>query len=87
MSKLVYYKWTYCPYCQQADSWIKELMDENPKYRDIEFDVRDENTGDFNDPGFEHEYVPSFFLNGKKLHDGAATRDKIRAVLDAAVGK
>jgi murein tripeptide amidase MpaA len=31
---------------------------------------------------YDYWYVPCFFADGVKLHEGASTKEKIRAVLD-----
>jgi len=84
-----------CPYCAQAGKWIQELREEDPAYNAVVIDKVDENLH----PDFPREkklnyyYVPTFFLLnedgsvGEKLHEGAATKEKIKAVLDAALTK
>ena len=33
----------------------------------------------------DYYYVPSFFVDGKKLMEGVPTKEKVKAVLDAAM--
>jgi len=85
MKDLLYFKLIDCPYCVQADKWIAELCEENPEYAKIEIRIVDEKReADFAD-SFNYYYVPTFFAEDKKLHEGAATKDKIKVVLDYAL--
>ncbi|MEG1896111.1 MAG: hypothetical protein RR162_07695 [Oscillospiraceae bacterium] len=34
---------------------------------------------------YDYFYVPCFYVDGKKLHEGAVTKEKIKAVLDSAM--
>ncbi len=33
---------SWCPYCKQALSWMKELRTEDPKYTDVDIKIIDE---------------------------------------------
>jgi hypothetical protein len=35
----------------------------------------------------DYYYVPTYYVDGKKVHEGAASRENVRAVLDAALKK
>ena len=74
-----------CPYCRQALRMMDDLYAENPAYRSLEIEMVDEleNRG-FADK-FDYKLVPSFYMDGKKLHEGAADHNKIRRVFDAAL--
>jgi hypothetical protein len=85
MEKLLYFKLINCPYCVQADNWIKELCDENADYAKIEIRIIEEDKEvDFAN-SHDYYYVPTFFMSNKKLHEGAATKEKVKAVLDYAL--
>ena len=58
-----------CPYCKKALKYIQELQEENDTYRLIV-------------PKFDYFYVPAFFIDGKKVHEGIVTKDEIRSILD-----
>ena len=87
MKDLLYFKLIDCPYCIQADKWIAELCEENPEYKNIAIRIVDERKEvDFSN-SFNYYYVPTFYSDDKKLHEGAATKEKIKAVLDFALEK
>ena len=54
-------------------------------YSQIEFQIVDE----LREPDFaetlDYWYVPTYFVNGIKLHEGVPTQEKIRAVFEAAL--
>ena len=84
--KVLYFKIKSCPFCIQADWWLRELVAENPKYADVEFETIDEREHAALADSYGYYYVPTFFAGRKKLHEGAATKSKIKAVLDYAIG-
>ena len=74
-----------CPYCKQAMKWMEELFDENPSYKDIDITyIEESEQPQIADP-LDYWYVPTYFVDGIKLHEGAATKDKIKAVLEEAI--
>ena len=64
-----------CPYCRQALQIMEDLKKENPAYSQIP---------DFAET-LDYWYVPTYFVNGIKLHEGVPTQEKIRAVFEAAL--
>ena len=85
MQKLTYFKLASCPYCRECDRFIEQLRGEYPAYRDIEIEIIDEDRQPDIAEKFDYYYVPTFFIGSKKLHEGASTKEKIKAVLDAAL--
>lgn len=74
-----------CPYCRQADGMIQELREENEKYARVEIRRVDEEADTELAASLDYYYVPSFFVDGKKLMEGVPEKEKVRAVLDAAL--
>lgn len=74
-----------CPYCKQAMKWMEELFDENPSYKDIDITYIEESEQPQIADSLDYWYVPTYFVDGIKLHEGAATKDKIKAVLEKAI--
>jgi glutaredoxin len=85
--KLTYFKLKNCPYCIQADKWLNELRSEDSAYAAVEIETIDEREQPDLADSYDYYYVPTFFLGRKKLHEGAATKEKIKAVLDSAAGR
>ncbi len=87
MKKLTMFMLRSCPYCIQADAWTRELTRENPAFAEIEIQRIDESEQAELANRYDYYYVPTYYLDGVKLHEGAATKEKIRAVLEAALGQ
>lgn len=85
MKELTYFKLKNCPYCRQAEKWLSELMDENPAYKDIPINYINENEQVELADSYDYYYVPSFFSGDTKLHEGAATKEAIKKVLDYCI--
>lgn len=76
-----------CPYCRQARNWMKELVEENPEYAGVRIEMHDEKKEPAFADSLDYYYVPTYYVNGVKVHEGAATKEKIRAVYEKALGR
>ena len=85
MKNLQYFKLVNCPYCRQADRWIDELTEENPAYKDIQITRINEDEQPELANRFDYFYVPCFYQDNHKIHEGAASKEIIRKVLDACL--
>ncbi len=85
MRELIYFRQSYCPYCKQANNYLDELKKENPKYCRIPINIIDEAKKPRIAKQYDYWYVPCFFMDNTKLHEGVATKENIRAVLDKAL--
>lgn len=85
MKKILMMILSDCPYCHQANAIIEELQRENPAYCALTIDRQDEEVNTALADSLDYYYVPSFFVDGEKLMEGVPTKEKVRAVLDAAL--
>ena len=74
-----------CPYCKQSMNWMEELKQEQPVYQNINITYIEESEQPQLADTLDYWYVPTYFVDGIKKHEGAATKDKIKAVFDAAL--
>jgi len=85
MKEIMYFMMDVCPYCIKAQKWLDELMKEHPEYKNIPMKVIDERK----QPGIANKYdyylVPTFYVDGVKLHEGVATKEKVEYVLKQAM--
>lgn len=86
MTELTYFRLSLCPYCRRAEQYIEELKKENPQYGRIKINMIDENKDRKTAAEYDYWYVPCFYLGGQKLHEGSASKENIKAVLDVALG-
>ena len=75
----------HCPHCRKAFEYIDELIEENMLYRNIEIEVIDEVKEEEKTQGYDYWYVPTFFVNNQKIHEGVPTKESIQAVLEEAI--
>lgn len=76
-----------CPYCIEAKKWMSELIEKNPEYGKIKIRTIEEKEEKELADSYDYYYVPTYFLDGEKLHEGAVTKDKIKKVFDAYLEK
>lgn len=76
-----------CPYCRQAERLIAQLKEEEEKYREIVIKRVDEEADTGLADSLDYYYVPCFFVDGEKLLEGVPEKEKVKAVLDAALAE
>lgn len=74
-----------CPYCKQALSWIDELKKSNAKFNSISITIIDERQHPEIAEKYDYYYVPTFYVDGKKIHEGAASKEIIQKILEMAL--
>ena len=87
MKELLYFYLPNCPHCKLAARCIQQLQQENPAYGAIPIRPVDESRERELAESYDYWYVPAFFLDGQKLHEGHAELADVRAVLDAALSE
>lgn len=85
MKELLYFYMPSCPHCKLATKCLEELKNEDPRYQGIPVQMIDETSQKALADSYDYWYVPCFFLDGKKLHEGHAEKADVKAVLDAAL--
>ena len=69
MKKVTYFHLPACPYCIQADSVIKELIEEHPEYAAIEFERINESRHPEIAEQYDYYYNPSMFIGKEKIYE------------------
>jgi thiol-disulfide isomerase/thioredoxin len=85
MKDILMFMTTWCPYCKKATQMIDELRSENPAYKDVTIIMIDEDKDRKYADTFDYYRVPTFYVDGEKIHEGAADMDCIRRVFEKAV--
>lgn len=85
MKSITYFYLDGCPYCRRADKMLEKLIASTAEYAHLEIHRIDENKNAEYADLFDYFYVPCFYVDGVKMHEGIATEEKIKAILDAAV--
>lgn len=84
MKKVELFYLKNCPYCKQAISWMNELK-ADPKYADIQIKMIEESAESAYADAHDYYYVPTFFIDDVKVHEGAATKEQIEEVLNKSL--
>ena len=85
MKKITMFMQRSCPYCREAGRLMEELLAENENYRPVEVEVIDELAQPELADSYDYHYVPTYYVGEVKLHEGAATKENIRRVYEAAL--
>lgn len=74
-----------CPHCKKAFEYLRKLQEENLYYRNIQIEVIDEGKHPDIANYYDYWYVPAFYVDNQKIHEGVPTIEKIQAVLEEAI--
>ena len=73
-----------CPFCKKARAAIDELKKQD-RYKDIEIEMIEESKQPEVADKYDYYYVPTFYLDGRKVHEGGIFPDEVKAVLEQAL--
>lgn len=77
-----------CPYCRRALSCMEQLLALRPEYRQVELTVVDERREPEKAERYDYWYVPTYYVGGRKVHEGAASAEDVERVFaEAYAGK
>lgn len=71
-----------CPHCKRAIAWIEELKKENVSYQNIQIEMIDEQVNSELADQYDYYYVPAIFDGDNKLHEGVASKEKLKIIFD-----
>lgn len=74
----------WCPYCKKALAWMEDIKKQNPEYADIEIKIIDEELHPDTAKQYTYYYVPTYYVDGVKVHEGAASKDIVIGVFEKA---
>ena len=85
MKPVIMFITSWCPYCKQAFSIMEELKDENAKFADLKVEVIDEELQPEISTQYDYYYVPTYYVDGVKIHEGVPSKDIINNVFEKAL--
>lgn len=84
MKPILMFTMESCPYCRKAHHWMEQLRNENPAFTALDITIIDETL----QPGianqYDYYYVPTYYVDGIKVHEGAATKEIVKGVFEKA---
>lgn len=66
---------------------MKELKKENPEYSKFDIRIIDEEREPEIAKKYNYYYVPTYFINGVKFHEGVPTKEIVREVYEKALNQ
>ena len=85
MAQITLYHFEGCPACTDAKRWIQELHKEKPEL--LKADIRMVDV--YKTPGFKapapFTYVPTFFVDDRKVLEGNVSKDKVEYLMRSAL--
>ncbi len=85
MKKITLFYLKDCPYCKQTMRDLKALKKENPAYENLEITMIEESEEPDLANSYDYYYVPTFYVDEKKMAEGILDKATVKAVLDAAL--
>jgi len=85
MKKITMFMMKSCPYCVSAKKFMDELFKSDVKYTEIPLTVIDETEEPELAAKFDYYYVPTYYIDDNKIHEGAASFEIIKKVFDEAI--
>ena len=85
MKKVLMFYLPTCPFCQEAFAMVEQLKQNNTAYATIEIETIDEKANAELADQYDYYYVPTYYVDGEKLHEGIPSEEAIEAVLKAAL--
>ena len=77
--KLFYLK--HCPFCKKAIRYIEELKAQYAELASVEIDMIEESEQPDVADKFDYYYVPTFYVDGEKVHEGGIYPEEVEAIL------
>ncbi len=74
----------HCPHCIKAKQELSELLQEE-RFAHLQIEEIEEQEQAEIANQYDYYYVPSFFINEKKVHEGKITKDEIQSILEMAI--
>ena len=85
MKKLMIFYQERCPFCKRAFAYIEELKKENSEYNKIAIETIEETKQPEYANTFDYYYVPTFYIDNKKIHEGGIKKEEVKEILDKAL--
>ncbi len=85
MKKIKMFYLESCPHCINASNLTAELISENPRYGELEIEKIEESKNPEIADSYDYYYVPTYFVDEMKIHEGVPTKEAIKKVFDVAL--
>lgn len=74
-----------CPFCKKAFRYIEEAKAAHPELAAVEIELIEESEEAERANKFDYYYVPTLYIDGVKVHEGAIYADEMEPLLRQAL--
>lgn len=74
-----------CPFCRKALRYIDEAKAAHPELQAVAIETIEESQQPEVADAYDYYYVPTFYVDGVKVHEGGIWPDEMEAVLRKAL--
>ena len=85
MKKITMFMFAACPHCKLALKCVDELKAEHPEYAAVPLEMIDERKQPDVAEKFDYYYVPTFYVDSEKVHEGHSEKADVEKVFQAAL--
>jgi len=85
MKEVKMFMFDACPHCKKAFLLMEEICSEHPEYKAVRIEKIDERERADYAAKFDYYYVPTFYVDGVKMHEGAPTKEALKKVYAEAI--
>ncbi len=87
MKKILFFQLRFCGHCRKARKLLDSLLAENDAYQNIEIEHVDEGVERERAKAYDYFYVPTFYVNEQKVHEGPVSREQLEDILKMALAE
>ncbi len=84
MKKIELFIMRACPHCKKALRELDELMSEE-RFKDVKIEIIDENEQPEIANSRDYYYVPTFYLDNEKVHEGIVEGNTVKNILERSI--
>lgn len=77
----------HCPFCKKAFQYIDELKKEYPEFAEIQMELIDELEEPELADQYDYYYVPTFYVDGEKVHEAGIYKPEMEKLLRQIIQK
>jgi len=85
MKKVLLFHFESCPFCRYARRWVEEALTEDSDLQALDIELIDEQLCPGIASQYDYWYVPCFYVEGQKMHEGVCTKKKVAKILRQAL--
>ena len=85
MKPVIMFVTEWCPYCKKALAWMDAIKKQNPEYAGIDIKIIDEELQPDIAKQYTYYYVPTYYVDGVKVHEGVASKNTILGIFEKAL--